>query len=124
MLTTEPHGRGLREKEKMLVASIFSFSQNVFFPSKHKFKFFSNNYFVICKINALRLVESKFCCLVKNPTEKDLRKIKFRKGESAGKKHFSFFFSTCFPNVFHPFQVSHLALNGSFLLYNCNKLCL
>ena len=39
----------LWEKEKMLVTSIFSFSHNVFYSSRHKFQFLSHNYFVICK---------------------------------------------------------------------------
>ena len=39
------------EKEKMLVTSIFSFSQNVFYTSQNKFQFLSHiyMYFVICK---------------------------------------------------------------------------
>ena len=39
----------LKEKEKMLVTSIFSFSNNVFYPSQYKFQLFSHIYFVICK---------------------------------------------------------------------------
>ena len=33
----------------MLVTSIFSFSQNVFYPSQNKFQFFNHIYFVVCK---------------------------------------------------------------------------
>ena len=33
----------------MLATSIFSFSNNVFFPSRHKIQVFSHNYFVVCK---------------------------------------------------------------------------
>ena len=39
----------LREKEKMLVTSIFSFSHNVFYSFQNRFQFFSHIYFVICK---------------------------------------------------------------------------
>ena len=39
------HGK----KEKMLVTSIFSFSNNVFYPSENKFQFFSHIWFVVCK---------------------------------------------------------------------------
>ena len=38
----------LWEKEKMLVASIFSFSDKVFYSSQHKFQSLSHDYFVIC----------------------------------------------------------------------------
>ena len=40
----------LWEMEKMLVTSFFSFSHNVFYLSRNKFKFFSRNYFVVCII--------------------------------------------------------------------------
>ena len=36
-------------KEKMLVTSIFSFSHNVFYPSRNKFWFFIQIYFVVYK---------------------------------------------------------------------------
>ena len=39
----------LWEKEKMLVTSIFSFSHDVFYPSKNNFQFWSHIYFVTCK---------------------------------------------------------------------------
>ena len=49
----DPIGRKLMktfwEKEKMLVTSIFSISQNVFYPSQNKFQFFGQVYFVVCK---------------------------------------------------------------------------
>ena len=38
----------LWEKEKMLVTSIFSISQNVFYPFKNKCQFLSQIYFVVC----------------------------------------------------------------------------
>ena len=38
----------LREKEKMLVTTIFYFP-HIFYPSKNKFQFFRNIYFVVCK---------------------------------------------------------------------------
>ena len=36
-------------KGKMLVTSIFSFSNNGFYPSQNKYQFFSHLYFVVCK---------------------------------------------------------------------------
>ena len=39
----------LREKEKLLLTSIFSFFNNVFYSSQHKFQFLHLNYFVVCK---------------------------------------------------------------------------
>ena len=42
------HLKTVWEKEKMLVTSIFSFSQNVFYPFKLKFQFLSHIYCVIC----------------------------------------------------------------------------
>ena len=47
------------EKEKMLVTSIFSFFHNVFYPSKNKFQFFIHIHFVVCKIYAFDLDQSK-----------------------------------------------------------------
>ena len=44
-----------REKEKMLVTSIFSLSHNVFHPSQNLF-FFSNIHFVVCKCFQVRPV--------------------------------------------------------------------
>ena len=37
------------EKEKMLVTSIFSFSHNLFYPTKDRNRHFSNTAFVVCK---------------------------------------------------------------------------
>ena len=37
-----------REKAKILVTSIFSFSQNVFCPFRHKFQFLSHIFFLSC----------------------------------------------------------------------------
>ena len=37
-------------KGEKLVTSIFCFSHNVFYPSKHEFQFFSHTYFFICKL--------------------------------------------------------------------------
>ena len=51
------------EKEKMLVASIFFFSHNVFYPYQNKFQFFCHTYFVICKCFQFS-ISQKFCCLV------------------------------------------------------------
>ena len=48
-LEKEAFMKTLWEKEKMLVTSIFSFSQNVFYPSQNKFQYFYNIYFVVCK---------------------------------------------------------------------------
>ena len=45
----------LWEKEKILITSIFSFSHNVFYPSKHKFQLFCHNCFVIYKCIKFRL---------------------------------------------------------------------
>ena len=39
----------LWEKEKMLVTSIFSFSNHVFYQSQKEFLFLSYIYFVVCK---------------------------------------------------------------------------
>ena len=39
----------LWEKEKTLVTSIFSFSQNVFYHFQNKFQFSSCNYSIVCK---------------------------------------------------------------------------
>ena len=36
-------------KEKMLVTSIFSYSHNVFYPSKNIFQLSNHIYFIICK---------------------------------------------------------------------------
>ena len=46
---TEGFSKHCGEKEKMLVASIFSFSHNVFYPFQTKFQFFILIYFVFCK---------------------------------------------------------------------------
>ena len=46
----------LWEKEKMLVASIVSFSHNVLYPSQKEFLFLSNIYFVACKCFQFGLV--------------------------------------------------------------------
>ena len=35
------------EKEKMLVTSIFSFSQSVFYPSQNQFQILSHTYFIV-----------------------------------------------------------------------------
>ena len=45
-----------KEKEEMLVTSIFSFSQNVFCPFRHKFQFLSHIYLVVCKSFEVGLV--------------------------------------------------------------------
>jgi hypothetical protein len=37
----------MREKQKMLVTSIFSFSHSVFYPSYNKLQFFSHVYYVV-----------------------------------------------------------------------------
>ena len=48
----------LWEKEKILVTSIFSFSHNVFYPSQHKYQFFTNIY--LCRLqNAFNLDQSE-----------------------------------------------------------------
>ena len=39
----------MREEEKMLVTTIFSFSHNVLFPIKEKNHHFGNIKFVVCK---------------------------------------------------------------------------
>ena len=39
----------LWEKEKMLVTSIFSFSQNVFYPVKDRYHYLNYINFVVCK---------------------------------------------------------------------------
>ena len=48
-----------REKEKMLVTSIFSFSPFVFYSSPDKFQFFSNFHFVVCKCFEFGLVKAE-----------------------------------------------------------------
>ena len=53
----------LWEKEKMLVTSIFSVSNNLSYPSKNKCPFLSQIYFVICKSSK---ASPKFCCMVKS----------------------------------------------------------
>ena len=54
----------LREKQKLLVTSIFSFSLDVFHPIKEKFYHFGHLLSVICKI-IFKLDKSKICCLVR-----------------------------------------------------------
>ena len=52
------------EKEKMLVTNIFSFSQNVFYPSQNKFQYLIN---IFCCLQMLSIWTSLvFCRLVKS----------------------------------------------------------
>ena len=53
----EEFRKTLLEKEKMLVTSIFSFSQNVFYPSLNKFQFFHSHFF--SSANAFNLDQFK-----------------------------------------------------------------
>ena len=88
----------------------FSFSHIVFYPSQHKFQFFSCLQNLLCLQIHSVLDLSKFCGLVKGylfntqsrvlPT---LRKKSFEdiagKGENAGNQHF-----LLFPQCFLPYQ--------------------
>ena len=60
MTFNDPHVRSLLktlwEKEKMLVTSIFSFSHNVFYPSKKEFLFLTFN---LLSANAFKLDQSQ-----------------------------------------------------------------
>ena len=47
----------LREKEKMVVTSIFSISHSIFYPSQNRCQFFKRIYFVVCKCFELQSVK-------------------------------------------------------------------
>ena len=49
MILKNKHLKTLWEKEKMLVSSILSFSNNVFYPSQNNFEISRHIYFVVCK---------------------------------------------------------------------------
>ena len=86
----------MREKEKVLATSTFSFSHNVFNPIKdknHNFKYFN---FVVCKCSSLFTTQSRLLTALYKKSFKNI----VGKGENAGNQHF-FSFSH---NVFYPFQ--------------------
>ena len=106
-----------REKEKMLVTNIFSFSHNVFYPSQNEFQIVSQIYFVVCKCSEFGHVY-RFCRLV---TSKPLIKgqssriqsicigkrkcISKLKVELEGEKNFmGKKANTSYTEVFHPFK--------------------
>ena len=55
----------LWKMEKMLDTSMFSFSHNIFYPSKTKFEFFIHIHFVVC-INAFNLGQFEYLWFAKS----------------------------------------------------------